>query len=676
MGIDLKPGLNAELTQLGLHAGYASTWLGRFKDGLFQKLGGWLKFINLAVTGNPRAAHTWQSLAGTKLLAVGTTQQLGVFSGSTLANLTPQTFMSDVSPNFSTSAGSNVVTIIDSNINTVTTYDSVYFNTPISIDGIILSGLYAITATLSSTKYTITAASNGLAGVLNAGAVPAFTTVSGSQNVTVTLAKHGLVAGNDIVFPISTTIGGLTISGRCIVVSVTDANNFVITASNTASSSAGPTSMNSGNAELLYYIAIGPAQLGGVYGSGNYSAGTFGFGVALTGQTGTAITATDWTLGNWGEDLIACPQGGGIYYWGPSSGRMNASLVPNGPVANVGAFVSTSQQMIIAYGSSVLATIGTYQDPLLLKWCDVQDFTDWTPTITNQAGSFRLSSGSQIVAGAATPYCNLIWTDLDVWSMNYIGSTLVFGFVKSGSNCGLIARHAFTQIAGNVYWFGRNNFFVMSGGNVSILPCSVWDIVFQDLDMANASKCFVGSNTLHSEVLFFYPSISGGLGVCDKYVKFKIDEGVWDAGPMQRNTWVDQTAFGPPMACSDNGIVYQHETGFDADTGPMTSGFTTGYFRIGEGEDFVFIDRIIPDFKWGTWAGAQTATLQVTVNAINEMGDTPVTYGPFTVTAGTPFIPCRIRARQISMTIQSADSGSFWRLGHIRIKFQPDGRNH
>ena len=130
------------------------------------------------------------------------------------------------------------------------------------------------------------------------------------------------------------------------------------------------------------------------------------------------------------------------------------------------------------------------------------------------------------------------------------------------------------------------------------------------------------------------------------------------------------------MACSDNGIVYQHETGFDADTGPMTSGFTTGYFRIGEGEDFVFIDRIIPDFKWGTWAGAQTATLQVTVNAINEMGDTPVTYGPFTVTAGTPFIPCRIRARQISMTIQSADSGSFWRLGHIRIKFQPDGRNH
>lgn len=674
MGLNLTPGCNAELTQTGVQAGYVSTTLGRFKSGLFQKIGGWQKFSSLAMSGMPKDMHTWQDIAGSKYLSVGTTQALQAFTGGSLQTLTPQTFTSDTTPNFSTTAGSPIVTVVDSNISTMTPYCSVYFNTPVSVDGIILSGLYGITQTISPTSYTITAATNGLAGVSSAGAVPAFTTTSGSSNIQVTLANHGLSANDDIVFPIATTIGGITIQGRYIVVSVTDANNFTIAVATAASSSAGPTSINSGNVELVYYIATGPTQPPGAYGSGYYGAGVYGIGQAVIGQTGTPITATNWTLANWGEDLIACPENGGIYNWGPSSGFLTAELIPTAPTFNAGAFVSTSQQMIIAYGSSIDATIGDYQDKMTVRWCDIGDFTTWTAAINNQAGEFRIPTGSAIISGAATPYANLLWTDVDLWVMNYIGYPLVFSFVKAGSNCGIITKHAWTQLAGNVYWLGNNNFFVLQGGSVSPLPCPVWDVLFQDLDTANSSTCWVGSNTLHSEVLFGYPSLQDGLGYPTRYVKYKIDENVWDFGQLQRNCWVDQSTFGPPLACTQGGLIYQHETGNDADLSPMTSGFETGYFFIDEGREFVFIDKIIPDFKYGMYGQSQSATVQITVNAINEINDTPITYGPFTVTAASPSIDCRIRARQVSLTFQSSDSGSFWRLGHIRFRYSPDGR--
>ena len=676
--VTLQPGLNAEVTPTALQAGYASTTLGRFKAGLFQKLGGWSKYISVAIGGSPRATHAWQAINKQQYLAIGSTAELGIVNNGLHSQITPQTFLSDTAINFSTSAGSNVVTVVDTNISGITSYDAVFFNTPVSVDGIILSGLYAVNSTLSSTSYTILAATNGLAGVTSGGTVPAFTTVSASPNITVTLAKHGLVAGNDITFAISTTVGGIAISGRYIVQSITDANNFVIVAATAASSSAGPTNMNTNKAKLVYTIALGPIQAGGAYGAGNYGAGAYGLGVAISGQSGTPITATDWTLANWGQNLIACPEGGGIYQWAPGSGFANAGIIPNAPYYNNGVFVSTAQQTIIAYGSTVPSTIGVYQDPMWINWCDVQNLNSWTPAVPpatpNQAGGFRIPSGSHLVGGASTPVCNLLWTDLDVWVMSYVGSQLVYGFVKGAENCGLIGKHAFTKLAGSIYWLGANNFFVYGGGGAAILPSPVWDIVFQDLDATNAWKCFAGSNTLFSEVLFAYPSISGGLGICDKYVKYNTVENSWDAGTLQRNTWMDQTILGAPIATTDAGIVYVHETGMDADTSPMTSGFTTGYFFVDEGESFVSIDRIYPDFRWGNWAGAKTAQIQLYVYALNYPGDTPIAYGPYAVNSSTEYVPVRIRARQLAMGVYSSDSGSFWRTGHMRIRYNLSGR--
>ncbi len=683
LSVKLTPGVNSELTPTGVQAGYVSTTLGRFKAGLFQKIGGWRKFLNYLVSGVPKALHAWQAINGTQYLAVGTTQNLDVFTGmfsngvlssSSHLTITPQTLISDTLPSFTTASGSNIVTVTDANVNTITPYCSVYFNTPVTVDGIILSGLYHVEQNTGTTSYTIKASQTGIAGVTNGGAVPAFTSTSGSSQVKVTFANHGLSAGGDIVFPIATTVGGITIQGRYVVQYVIDASNFYIYSAAQASSSAGPVSMAAGKAELIYYIAQGPRPTSAPYGTGAYGSKGYGIGTVLPGQKGTPMTVTDWTLGNWGEDLIACQENGPIFYWPPNQGVQGAQPLPGGPPFSSGAFVSTAQQIIIAYGSSVQASIGVYQSPLLVRWCDIQDFTDWTPTPANQAGDFIIPTGSRIVAGTATPATNLIWTDIELWGMSYIGSQFVFSFVRMGSNCGIIGKHAFTLLAGNVYWIGRNNLFSLSGATVSIMPCPVWDAIFQDLDTANASSCWCGSNTPYSEVLFAYPSLQDGLGYPSRYVKFNTVENSWDIGQLQRNCWVDQSVFGPPLACDNNGTIYAHEIGNDADLVPMNSGFSTGYFYVDEGRQFTFIDRIIPDFKWGNYGGTQNATIQIVINAVNYPGDTPRTYGPFTVTNANEFITCRIRARQLQVTVQSSDSGSFWRLGNLRVRYSVDGR--
>ncbi len=675
--ITLTPGLNVEVTPAALHSGYAAMDFGRWKAGLFQKMGGWAKYFPSTLDGIPRASHAWEDLANNQRYSVATTTELADITNGVLTNVIPQTVTTNPSPSFTTTAASPVVTVADAGVTTITPSDAVFFGTPISVDGVILSGLYPVAAYLGSGSYTIVAASNAVAGVSAGGLPPAFTTTNGSPNVTVTLANHGLSAGDDIVLPFATTVGGISIAGRYVASSITDADNFVVVASTAASSGAGPTYMNAGNAQLTYYLTENPTAAGGAYGAGNYGAGAYGTGQTAVGQSGTPITATDWTLDNWGELLMACPQGGGLYQWGPASGYGNAQIIATAPVYNAGAFMSVAQQMMICYGSTVNAIIGVYQDPLLIRWCDSGDFTTFQGSITNQAGEWRISQGSKIVGGGATPTMDLIWTDQDLWDMSYIGASLVFGLNKIGSNCGLIAKHAWGQMGGNVYWITSSGLFSLSGGTVAKLPCPAWDALYQDLDPANVWQCHVGTNSLFGEVDFFFPSLSGNKGYCDKKLTLNVDEGLWSLSSVQRNTWIDASGCGAPIAVSNAGIVYQHETGMDADTGAMNPWFETGWIRINDGEDVAFIDRIIPDFKWGKQGGSQNANIMITVSVLKWLNQSgaPLVYGPFTVTQATRFVSKRMRGRYVKFRIESQDTGSFWRLGDTEIRWNPDGKN-
>jgi hypothetical protein len=670
------PGLNVEITPTMNQAGYSQTQLGRFKSGLFQKIGGWSRFFPTKVDGVPKAMHTWKDLAGNIRFCMGTTTDVDVITGGSYVNVQPQTLTTNPAVNFATTLGAPIVTITDTAVSNITAYDAVFFNTPVSVGGIILSGLYQVTANVSPTSYQITAASNATATVVApGGTIPAFTTVLNSANITVTFAGHGLSAGSDIVFPVSTTVGGLAIVGRYIVQSVIDANNFVITAASGATGAAGPTTMNGGAAQFLYYIAIGPQAASGGYGTSTYGTGPYGLGTPISGQVGVGLGATDWSLDNWGELLLANPENGPLFYWGPASGYSNLSVVSQAPAFNNGMFVSTNQNFVILFGSTQQASIGVYQDPLLVKWSDAGNFFNWTLSATTQSGSFRLSSGSAILAGASTQLRNLLWTDKDLWVSSYIGSSLVFNMVKIGEGAGIVGKHAWGKFGDTVYWMGQKNFFIYDSAGPRILDCPVWDAVFQDLNMTYASQCHVGVNKAYSEIFFFFPSVSGGVTYPDTYVKYNTQEKVWDYGRLARNIWRDNDVFNFPLAATNDGFIYYHELTPDADGSPLNSYFETGYFYIDTGQEKVFVDRVYPDFKWGQYNGSQNATLLITFHVIDEMGDTPQVFGPYTVNSTTHWVEPRFRGRQVSMRIENQDVGSFWRMAAVRFRYSPDGRS-
>lgn len=675
----LAPGVNVEKTPTLLQAGYSQTQLVRFRDSLVQKLGGWVAFYPLALAGVPRDMHAWADLNSVNHLLVGTTTQLDVITNGALQDITPQTLTSNFAPNFSTVSTTPTVTIVDPNISNVTINDSVLFNTPIAVGGLILSGIYAIASIVGTHSYTITAKKNATATVNNVGAVPVFTTTSTSSIVSVALTAHGTTAGVTVVFPIATTGNGVTIKGAYAVNTVTDANDFTITTSTVANAS-GSFSMNGGNAQLVYYIALGPPPVGAGYGLGGYGLGGYGTGVVNPNQIGTEITATDWTSDNWGEIVLACPENGGIYFWDPTGGFTNASLVTSGPVFNRGIFVSTSQQILIAFGSTVDETIGggigIQQDPMLVAWCDVGNFFDWQALTTNQAGNFRIPIGSMCVGGMAVANQNLIWTDLDLWAMNYIGYPDTYGFNKIGAGAGLASSHAAQQLRGGVYWMGKSNFYAYAGSGVQVIPCDVWDFVFQNINTSFIHNVRAAPNTPFNEAGWYFPSAASTGGENDSYVKFNITEpgAPWDYGTLARSAWIDLTVLGPPIGAIPSGVVYQHEIGNDAAGQPIAWSFFTGYFVLQEAEDFSFVDQVIPDFKYGDYGAAQGAQVQMTFWVVNYPGDTPIPYGPYTVASTTEYISVRFRARQIAIECSGSDLGSFVRLGRVRFRFAASGR--
>lgn len=672
--VRLIPGQNVERTPTLLEAGYSQIQKGRFKGGLFQKIGGCVRYYPSAVAGVPRAMHAWEDLNRELYLGVGTTTQLGAINNGALTDLTPQTLSSDVAPDFTTTISTATVEIVDANISDVTTDDFINLKTPVAVGGLVLAGIYQIASITGTHSYTITAAADATSSVTSGGAVPVFNTTSGTASVVVTLTAHGLAVGNTAIFSASTTGGGITISGSYKVLTVPTADTFTIAASVQASSTA-TFSMNGGDAEILYYINLGPSAAGAGFGLGGFGLGGFGTGVVPSAQTGTPISTTDWVLDNWGEIFLACPDGGGIYAWLPSSGYQNAQFVGTAPPFNTGMFVAMPELILIAWGSTRYAELGIDQDPLLVRWSDILDYTNFEETAVTQAGSYHVPTGSRIVGAIQGSQQGLIWTDIDLYSMSYLGQPYVFGFNKVSGGSGLVSRHAVTQLNGIIYWMSQSNFYTYSSAGALIFPCTVWDFVFQNIDQNNLDKCWAWADTTFAEIFFFFPSASGGLGQCDSYAKYNTVEKTWDSGNWSRSCGVPQSLLGTPIAASPvNSIIYQHEQGYDDDGEAISWSMSTGYFVIGNGEEVAFVDWILPDFKWGTYAGSNNASVQVTVSVVNFPNQTPITYGPYTVNASTQAITARFRGRQVALTFSGNDLGTFLRLGLIRYRWAADGR--
>lgn len=692
--LKLVPGVDQNKTPALNEAGISESNLIRFIPdrnglGLVQKLGGWTQFFPDPIESTVRALHAWQGLSTDTYLAIGAEDTLSVLVPVTSTSrnrkdITPQTTDSTTAVSFTTTTGANgyIVNVDDTGSN-IDNYDSVWIKTQVSVGGLILFGVYQCYA-VSANQFQIYARDKlgnleyASSAVAAGGAVAEFATTNGSASVTVTLNNHGYLDGTFFPVLVPTTVGGITFSGVYEVSNATT-NTFTITANNTATSTT-TGFMNGGNAEFTYFNGVGPLAGGTGYGILGYGRGGYGTGTPQPSGTGTPISATDWSLDNWGETLLSCPAGGAIYYWSPTSGNPIGVMINTAPPVNDGMFVAMPQRQVIAWGS----TFDGVQDPLLIRWSDVGNFNQWIGLVENQAGSYRIPKGSKIVSCIQGPQQGLVWTDLSVWAMQYIGYPDVYGFNEIGTGCGLISRKAAASMNGVIYWMSQSQFFRLAGSGPEPIPCPVWDVIFQDLDTDNLDKIRVAPNSRFGEISWFYPTTGNG-GEISHYVKYNIYLNSWDFGELQRTAWINQSVLGPPIGAGllpggADPFIVQHETSTNAVNAgneqiAMNSYFQTGYFQLQDGDLLTFIDQWWPDAKWGYYGSQdQGAELLLTFYVTQYAGDTPISYGPFTLTEATQYVTPRLRGRLVSIKIESTDINTFWRLGNMRYRYQPDGK--
>jgi len=625
------------------------------------------------------SATTTPYVSGGLITGGGGSLEVIISGGS--QDITPEKLTVNTTVNFSTTSGSDVVTVFDTGRNT-TDYWVVDIKTQISVGGLILFGQYQIyNPGLTANQYNIYATdasgspSNATSTVANGGSVSLFTTAAGLPQVNVTLNNHGYIAGETFPILVATSVGGITLYGNYTIVSIADANNFVINATSIPVTSVSA-SENGGQVQFVYYNGVGPLPPGIGYGISGY--GFYGYGGTISGTSarGGPINATDWTLDNWGATLIANPLSGPVYAWNPSASNAVAGIIAAAPPVNLGVFVAMPQRQIIAWGS----TFTGIADPLLIRWCDVDNYDQWVASITNQAGSYRIPKGSRIVQGIQAGQQGLIWTDLGVWAMQYVGLPYVYQFNELGTGCGLIGRKAAGSVNGIVYWMGASQFYRLAGGGVEPVRCPVWDVVFQDLDLDNLDRIRIAPNSRFGEVTWYFPTRGNG-GENYGYIKYNFVLDQWDYGfnsasnpYVARSAWINESVLGAPIGAGLNQYLYQHETSTDADGVAMDSYFQTGYFVLNEADVKMFIDQVWPDMKWGYYGGTQGANVLLTFYVTDYPGQTPLVYGPYTLTQATTYITPRFRGRLVSIKIESNDIGSWWRLGNIRYRIQQDGR--
>lgn len=623
--------------------------------------------------------------AGTPVIFIGSSLPDAVTAGTTYYVINP------TATTYQIAASSGNTTVFTFGAGSGTQYIpnqlqagySVTITTPISITGnFTLSGTYTLnTAPINNPYYNIyTILVPTLASTTTTkSTLTTFNLTNGKNYVTVN-QLNSYIGGQTATFLQSTTAVGATIYGSYLISTnpVPTSSSYQITISTAAAANTVAT-MNNGYIHFQYYYNISSAYASGGYGTGGYGEGGYGVGQSLTNITVNPITTKDWSINNFGSLLIASPQGGPIYYWDPSIGSTTAYLLPNTPLQNQGIFVAMPARQIVAYGSTVTGI----QDPLLIAWSDAGNPTIWTASSNNQAGSYRIPEGSMIVGAIQGPHQALIWTDLAIWAMQYVGLPNVYGFNKIADGSGLIAKKAVGLMNGVTYWMSQQKFMMMSSSGPQVIPCPVWDKVFQNININFYSLIRCATNSTFGEITWYYPSKNATYN--DSYVKFNINTQQWDYGLLSRTAWIDQSVLGPPIGASSNGVLYQHELGYNNGTSGMVSSFQTGYMQLNEADNMVFVDQIWPDFKFttgggGTGGATSSATVYVTFYGADYPGDTPTVYGPYTVTSSTDYISTRIRNRLLSIGVSTSPDGTtaatntFYRIGAMRYRYQLDGK--
>ena len=511
-----------------------------------------------------------------------------------------------------------------------------------------------------------------------------FETTAGSSIVEVTDAAGGYLDGDFVTFSGATAVGGVTPSGE-YQLTLIGAATYTIDVGTPASSS----TTGGGSVTAAYQINIGPAftvPLTG-WGASTWSSGTWGIGASSTDSLRL------WSQNNFGEDLVFGPRGGAVYYWDATSGLATrgvllSSLGGASNVPTVQNFITISDisRFVFCMGCNEIGS--ATQDPMLIRWSDQENATLWTPAATNQAGSLRLSRGSEIVTAAQSRQEILVWTDAALYSLQYQGAPVVWGAQLVGENISIASQNAVAYANGVAYWMGNDKFYKYDG-RTQPLRCDLRKFIFDDFNHQQYEQVCSGTNEAFHEIWWFYCSSSATQN--DRYVVYNYLEDVWYYGELGRSAWLDSGLRDHPLAATYSNNLVDHEDGLDNNEGdttlPIHAYIASTQFALGEGDRFSFIWRMLPDLRFdGSTANNPSVTMTLLPLANSGSGyNTPASEGGTNVATvtRTSVVPIeqytgqvytRVRGRQLAIKIESTAVGVQWQLGTPRIDIRPDGR--
>jgi len=514
-----------------------------------------------------------------------------------------------------------------------------------------------------------------------------FAVTQGSTTVVVTDTSGGYLAEDYVTFSNASAVGGLTLDGEFQIVELLTTTTYTITAPTAGQSSA----TGGGTVSAAYQINVGPAFAIPLVGWGASSWGS--------GQWGTGSESTEdlrqWSQANFGEDLIFGPRGGTLYFWDANAvGGLNSRGVELSSVAGASnvptihnlTLVSDISRFVFCFGSNELG--GTTLNPMLVRWSDQEDATNWTPSASNQAGDLILSNGTEIVAAKQARQEVLVWTDSALYSLQYVGAPAVWTAQLVGENISIASQNAVAYANGIAYWMGRDKFY-MYDGRTQPLRCDLRKFIFNDFNALQYPQVFAGTVESYHEVWWFYCSADST--VADKYVVYNYLDDIWYYGNMSRSAWLDSGLRGNPLAATYSNNLVDHEEGVDdeetANITAIAAHVESAQFDLDDGHQFMFIWRVMPDISFdGSTSNSPSVSMSLLPLANSGSGyNNPLSEGgsnsaAVTRTAITPVekftgeVFTRVRGRQMAIKIESSETGVTWQLGSPRIDMRPDGR--
>lgn len=724
--LSFKPGINRDETNYTNTGGWFDSDYVRFRNGMPEKIGGWTRiFANQTpLIGKCRKMYDWSDLIGNQYLAVPTNVKFYVDNSASIIDITPLRRSVTLGANpIATTNTSNLITITDINHGAVIG-DYITVSGSSNVNGILSTEInkeFVVISVANSNAYSVvttgTATSTGTGGGSSvsvkyqfhpgASGTVSFTGwgsgpwggISGeygwgfgpaSNGISTITYSDGLWSvdnyGEDMIACPRDVINGYQLGTTPI--SVTNASNVVtVTQLNHG--------FSNGNAIIIGGVdsdigGIPQIQLNGTHTITVPNANAFTFTVANT--------ATSDDVG--GTDCLTYTSS--LIYWdisdldGPAvsfSDLGPAYAKKYLPYVAIEIMVSDQNRQIIAFGSNPFDT-NQEQDPMLVRWSDSSDPTNWDASdTTTTAGETRLSSGSYIVTAIQNRDEILIWTDSSLFSMTYVGPPFGYGFNLVGQNFDIIGPNSKIVTGSIAYWMGFNNFYVYDG-KLQPMPCTVRDYVFLDISRDDGNKVYCSADSGNNEIIWFYPSESQGgtpgQREVDRYVVYNYVEQAWYYGTMARTAWIDRRGHPVPRSVSPDGYLYNQETGLDDGSttppAPITAYIQSSPVEIQDGNNFMFVNRVIPDltFRNSTSHNGSQPTVRFTIKpqdypgAAIGIGDERNvdrnSAATLKVNRFTNQVFTRLRARSVALRVESDETGVAWRLGTPRLDMRQDGR--